>query len=340
VEAEMAAFLPKHAAAGASCVTGIGPVVVRQPRVRDRGAVAKDAGRIRFTPAILPPYARRSRSLEVLIPILYLKGIPTGDFEEALAALLGKDAPGLSPSTIARLKEVWIGEHGRWKKRDLSARRCVYVWADGIHVQARLEDEKQCILVLIGATPEGKKELLSFTDGARESAQDWRELLLDLKKRGLIIAPKLAIADGALGFWKAIGEVSRRHRNSAAGCTRPPTSSINCQRARAKSQARLTGIWMADARKDAEAAFDAFMAEVRKGCRAPDQGSRGAACLLRFSCRALEAPSNLEPHREHVCHRTPSHHPSEGPPLEQDGARDGVQARRGRSENSAPPRRT
>jgi len=223
VEAEVASFLAKHADLktddGRSrlvrhghlpereVMTGIGPVAVRQPRVRDRGADAQDAGRIRFTPSILPPYARRSRSLEVLIPILYLKGISTGDFEEALGALLGKDAPGLSPSTIARLKETWIEEHARWKKRDLSARRYVYVWADGVHVQARLEDEKQCILVLIGATPEGKKELLGFTDGARESAQDWRELLLDLKNRGLAITPKLAIADGALGFWKAIGEV-------------------------------------------------------------------------------------------------------------------------------------
>jgi transposase-like protein len=188
-------------------MTGIGPVAVRQPRVRDRGAVASDDGRIRFTPAILPPYARRSKSLEVLLPILYLKGISTGDFEEALAALLGKDAPGLSASTIARLKAIWIDEHDRWRRRDLSARHYVFVWADGIHLQARLEEEKQCILVMIGATPEGKKELIGFTDGTRESAQDWRELLLDLKARGLAIAPKLAVADGALGFWKALGEV-------------------------------------------------------------------------------------------------------------------------------------
>ena len=139
-------------------MTGIGTVAVRQPRVRDREAVAADPDRIRFTPSILPPYVRRSRSLEVLIPIFTLKGISAGDFEEALAALLGKDAPGLSASTIARLKEVWIDEHARWQKRDLSARRYVYVWADGIHLQARLEDEKQCILVIIGATPEGKKE--------------------------------------------------------------------------------------------------------------------------------------------------------------------------------------
>ena len=123
-----------------------------------------------------------------------------------MAALLGKDAPGLSASTISRLKEMWSEEHDRWRKRDLSARRYVYVWADGIYLQARLDDEKQCILVLIGATAEGRKELLGFTDGARESAQDWRELLPDLKERGLVAPPRLAVADGALGFWKAAGE--------------------------------------------------------------------------------------------------------------------------------------
>ena len=138
-------------------MTGIGPVAARQPRVRDREAAAGDPDRIRFTPAILPPYARRSKSLEMLIPILYLKGISTGDFEEALAALLGKDAPGLSASTVARLKEGWTGNTNAGRSA-ISARRYVYVWADGIHLQARIEDEKQCILVIIGATPEGKKE--------------------------------------------------------------------------------------------------------------------------------------------------------------------------------------
>src|SRR5947207_8569656 len=188
-------------------MTGIGPVGVRQPRVRDRGAAEDDAGRIRFTPAILPPYARRTKSLEVLIPILYLKGISTGDFEEALAALLGKDAGGLSASTIARLKEAWVDEHARWLDRDLSAKHYVYFWVDGIHVQARLEDDAQCLLVIIGATPEGKKELVGLIDGVRESAQSWKELLLDLKRRGLTIGPELAVADGALGFWKALPEV-------------------------------------------------------------------------------------------------------------------------------------
>jgi putative transposase len=242
-------------------MTGIGPVAVRQPRVRDREADAESGERIRFTPAILPPYARRSRSLEVLIPILYLKGISTGDFEEALAALLGKDAPGLSASTIARMREAWTGEHMRWKKRDLSTRRYVYVWADGIHLQVRLEDEKQCILVLIGATPEGKKELLGFTDGARESAQDWRELLLDLKARGLTVAPKLAVADGALGFWKAVGEVWPATREQR--CWVHKTANVlnklpKSQQPKAKRS--LQEIWMAETRADAVTALDAFIA--------------------------------------------------------------------------------
>src|SRR5690242_8394560 len=188
-----------------SSLTGIGPVAVRQPRVRDREAA--EGERIRYSPSIVPPYARRSKSLEVLIPVLYRKGISSGDFEEALAALVGKDAPGLSASTIARLKEVWTEEHAHWQKRDLSAKRYVYCWADGIHLEARLEQQAQCILVIIGATPEGKKELIGFTDGMRESAQSWRDLLLDLKRRGLTTAPQIAVADGALGFWKALGEV-------------------------------------------------------------------------------------------------------------------------------------
>src|ERR1700760_892122 len=222
VEAEVAGFLAKHAELKTDdgrrrvvrhghlpereVMTGIGPVAVRQPRVRDRAAAAGDPGRIRFTPAILPPYLRRSKSIETLLPILYLKGISTGDFSEALAALLGKDAAGLSASAIGRLKDGWLDEHTAWQKRDLSAKRYVYIWADGIHLQARLEDEKQCILVLVGATPEGRKELVGFTDGARESAHDWRDLLLDLKRRGLEAPPRLVIADGALGFWKAAGE--------------------------------------------------------------------------------------------------------------------------------------
>ena len=241
-------------------MTGIGPVAVRQPRVRDREAGADDPERIRLTPMILPPYARRSKSLEMLIPILYLKGISTGDFEEALAALLGKDASGLSASTIARLKDVWVDEHKRWNERDLSAKRYVYVWADGIHLQARLEDDAQCILVVIGATPEGKKELIGFTDGTRESAHDWRTLLLDLKRRGLAIAPELAVADGALGFWKALGEVWPKTREQR--CWVHKTANVlnrlpKSQHAKAKRA--LQAIWMAETKTDADAAFDAFI---------------------------------------------------------------------------------
>jgi transposase-like protein len=208
----------------------------------------------------LPPYARRSKSLDTLIPILYLKGVSTGDFAEALAALLGKDAPGLSASTIARLKDVWSDEHKRWSERNLSSKRYVYVWADGIHLQARLEDDAQCILVIIGATPEGKKELIGFTDGTRESAHDWRALLLDLKRRGLSTAPKIAVADGALGFWKALGEVWPKTREQR--CWVHKTANVLNKLPKSqqpKAKGALQEIWMGETRKDADAAFDAFI---------------------------------------------------------------------------------
>ena len=177
--------------------TGIGPVEVARAKIRDRGA-AGDGERIRFSSAILPLWARRTRSLDALLPVLYLRGISTGDFQEALTALLGKDAPNLSPAVISRLTAEWQGEYERWQKRDLSARRYVYVWADGVFLQARMEDHGECMLVLIGATPEGKKELIGFQVGVRESTQSWRELLIDVKQRGLQIAPEIAVGDGAL----------------------------------------------------------------------------------------------------------------------------------------------
>ncbi len=256
VEAEVAALLSCHAdklTAGGhqrlvrhghlperEIMTGIGPVAVRCPRLRDR--VGEGSERIRFSSAILPPYARRSKSLDVLIPILYLKGVSTGDFEEALIALLGKDAPGLSASTIGRLKEAWSEEHARWSKRDLSAKRYVYCWVDGIHVQARLEDAAQCLLVVIGATPEGKKELVGLIDGVRESGQSWRELLLDLKRRGLAMGPELAVADGALGFWQAVEEVWPQTRGQR--CWVHKTANV---------------LNKAETKKDALLAFDAFV---------------------------------------------------------------------------------
>jgi len=263
-------------------MTGIGPVGVRQPRIRDREA--SEGERIRFNPTILPPYARRTKSLEVLIPILYLKGISTGDFEEALAALVGKDAPGLSASTIARLKEVWTGEHERWQKRDLSVKRYVYFWVDGIHLEARLEDQAQCILVIIGATPEGKKELVGFTDGMRESAQSWRDLLLDLKRRGLAAAPELAVADGALGFWKALGEVWPTTREQR--CWVHKTANVLNKLPKslyAKAKRALQEIWMAATKTDAVTAFNAFAASYgTKYDKAVDCLTKDRDTLLAF----------------------------------------------------------
>jgi transposase-like protein len=194
--------------------TGIGALPVRRPKVRDRATDAPAEEKIRFTSSILPRWARRSRSLDALPPILYLRGVSTGDFQEALTALLGKDAPNLSPGVISRLTASWEEEYDRWRRRDLSARRSVCIWADGVHLQARMEPTAERMLVIIGATPEGKKELIGFQVGVRESAQGWRELLVDLKARGLAAAPELAVGDGALGFWKALDEVypSARHQ--------------------------------------------------------------------------------------------------------------------------------
>ena len=185
--------------------TGVGPVPVRRPKVRDRDPGA--GAPARFTSAILPRWARRTRSLDALLPVLYLRGVSTGDFGEALSALLGRDAPNLSPSVIGRLKESWQDEYDHWQRRDLSVRRYVYVWADGVYLQARMEPVAECMLVVIGAMPEGKKELVGFQVGVRESAQSWRELLVDLKARGLAAAPEIAVGDGAMGFWRALDEV-------------------------------------------------------------------------------------------------------------------------------------
>jgi putative transposase len=197
--------------------TGIGPVPVRRAKLRDRSpdaSAGSDGERITFTSAILPKWARRTKSLDALLPVLYLRGISTGDFQEALTALLGKDAPNLSPSVIGRLKEEWQVEYDRWQRSDLSARRYVYIWADGVYLQARMEDDAACMLVIVGATPEGRKELVGFQVGVRESAQSWRELLVGLRARGLAVTPEIAVGDGALGFWKALDEIfpATRHQ--------------------------------------------------------------------------------------------------------------------------------
>jgi transposase-like protein len=258
--------------------TGIGPVPVRRVKLRDRGAEEEgsNGGRIRFTSALLPRWARRTRSLDALLPILYLRGVSMGDFQEALAALLGRDAPNLSPSAIARLRDEWETDHARWQKRDLSARHYVYLWADGVYLQARMEPQAECLLVLIGATPEGKKELLGFQVGVRESAQSWRELLIDLKARGLAIAPELATGDGALGFWKALEEVSPATRHQR--CTVHKTANILDKLPRSVQPAAkrdLREIWQAPDRATAETAIATFAEKYAA------KYEKAVACLVR-----------------------------------------------------------
>jgi len=241
-----------------SIQTGIGAVRVRRAKLRDRGA--GDAGdKIKFSSSLLPKWSRRSASLDALIPTLYLRGISSGDFQEALAALLGQDAPNLSPSVVSRLKSQWQDEFNSWRKRDLSARHYVYVWADGVYLQARMEPEAECMLVIIGATPEGKKELLGFQTGFRESAQSWGELFADLKARGLAKAPELAIGDGALGFWAALEKLF------------PPTKHQRCwvhktgnvlnklpKSLHSNAKKDIYDIWGAPDRASAEAGMDVF----------------------------------------------------------------------------------
>jgi putative transposase len=238
--------------------TGIGTVSVKVPRVRDRG---EGAEKIRFTSKILLPYLRKAKSIEELLPWLYLKGISTGDFQEALAALLGPNAAGLSSTTISRLKADWWDEYDRWQRRDLSARRFVYIWADGVYFRPRMAEEKQCVLVIIGADEWGRKEIIGLADGYRESTQSWRELLLDLQRRGLTHAPDLAIGDGALGFWNALREVFGATKEQR--CWFHKTGNVlNAmpKSVQAKAKGHLHDIWQAETRVDAEAAFNFFVA--------------------------------------------------------------------------------
>lgn len=302
VEAEVAGYIDQHA----DCVdekghrlvvrnghhhertiqTGLGSVAVKTPRVEDR-RVDEQGHRFHFTSSILPPYLRRTKSIEELIPWLYLKGISTGDFSEALAALLGKDAPGLSASTVVRLKEVWQQEFAAWSKRSLAGKRYAYFWVDGVHFNVRLEDtenQRQCILMVMGATPEGKKELVSVQDGYRESEQSWKELLLDLKARGLEQGPELAIGDGALGFWKAIRQVYGETREQRCWVHKTANVLNDLPKGKQpKAKSMLHDIWMAETKAEVQKAFDLFVETFQaKYAKATECLAKDREVLLTF----------------------------------------------------------
>jgi transposase-like protein len=302
VEAEVAGYIDQHAdhvdEKGHRLVvrnghhrertiqTGLGSVAVKAPRVEDR-RVDEQGRRFHFTSSILPPYLRRTKSLEELIPWLYLKGISTGDFSEALAALLGKDAPGLSASTVVRLKEVWQQEFAAWNKRTLADKRYVYFWVDGIHFNVRLEDtenQRQCILMVMGATPEGKKELVAVQDGYRESEPSWKELLLDLKARGLEQGPQLATGDGALGFWKAIRQVYGETREQRCWVHKTANVLNDLPKGKQpKAKSMLHDIWMAETKAEAAKAFDLFVETFQvKYAKATECLAKDREVLLTF----------------------------------------------------------
>jgi len=237
--------------------TGLGLLEVEQPRVHDR---RPEGEREKFTSKILPPYLRKTRSIEELIPWLYLKGISTGDMNEALQSLLGAECPGLSASTVTTLKKTWEAEFREWNNRSLEGKQYVYVWADGVHFTIRLEEDRQCILVVMGATAEGKKELIAIHDGFRESEQSWKELLLGVKARGLTVDPELATGDGALGFWKALPQVFPKTREQR--CWVHKTANVLDKlpkRIQSGAKELIHQIWMADTRKHADEAFDLFL---------------------------------------------------------------------------------
>jgi len=261
-------------------LTAIGNVEVRVPKVRDRSGAG-----IKFNSALVPPFVRRSQRISAALPWLYLKGISTGDMREALTVLLGDEAKGLSPNVVSRLKSEWATEYAGWMKRDLSASRYVYWWVDGIHTGLRQEnDARQCLLVIVGVTPEGQKELVTIGDGLRESKESWLDVLRDLAARGLGAGPLLAVGDGALGFWAALDEVfpeTRRQRcwvHKTANVLNALPKSLQ-----AKAKADLHEIWMAPTRAQAITAFDHFLKTYgAKYPKATDKLAKDREALLAF----------------------------------------------------------
>jgi putative transposase len=261
-------------------LTSVGPIEVQVPKVRDRSGNG-----VRFNSALVPPYVRRSKRMSAALPWLYLKGISTGDMKEALEVLVGDQAKGLSPAVVSRLKAEWATEYGAFMKRDLSSRQYVYWWADGIYSGVRTEDDaRQCLLVMIGATAEGQKEVITIGDGLRESTESWREVLRDLRDRGLKCGARLAVGDGALGFWGALTEIYPETRHQR--CWMHKTGNVlNAlpKSLQSKAKAGLHEIWMAETRESALTAFDTFVKTYQaKYPNAAEKLTKDREALLAF----------------------------------------------------------
>ena len=242
-------YLPKR-----EIQTGLGEISVCLPKVRDRSGSG-----IKFNSMLVPPYLKRTKAMEEFLPWLYLKGISTGDFQDTLKSFLGQDSPGLSANTISRLKQVWEKEYHDWRKRNLAGKKYVYVWADGVYSNVRMDD-RLCILVIIGSDENGRKELIALSDGYRESEAAWSEILTDLRERGLSESPKLAVGDGSLGFWKAL----RKHwpETKQQRCWVHKTANVLEKMPKGvqpRAKEAIHDIWMAETQKDAENAFDSFL---------------------------------------------------------------------------------
>jgi transposase-like protein len=261
-------------------LSGLGPIEVTQPRVNDR-RVDADGVRFRFTSKILPPYLRKTKAIEDLVPWLYLKGISTGEMGDALVHL-GFDGSGLSATSVVRMTESWQHEYADWSKRGLTGKHYVYVWADGVYFGCRLSDDRPCVLVLMGATADGRKELIAVIDGQRESEASWTAILLDLKDRGMAVAPKLATGDGSLGFWLALAKVFPS--TTQQRCWVHKTANVldklpKAQQAAAK--AMLHEVWMSATKSNAIKAFDRFI--VTYGVKWP----KAADCLAKDRAELL-----------------------------------------------------
>ena len=347
VEAELEAFLEQHRErhdnAGRQAIvrngylperevlSGVGPVSVKVPRVRDRSGEGTT-----FHSALLPPYLRKTKSVDSVLLWLYLKGISTGAFDEALSTLFGGEVKGLSASAIGRLKSAWEDEYVVWQRKALDTQRFVYLWADGVYLNVRLEDAKQCVLVVIGVDEHGFKHFLAIEDGYRESTQSWREVLQGLKSRGLEVPPELAVGDGALGFWTALAQVYPSTR--AQRCWVHKTANV-LNRLPKGTQAKAKEALMAPSREAAQGAFEAFVnslrGEISPGGRVAGKGSRRAVGVLRFPGCALAAYSHDQSDRIELRDGATSHAQDQELSVAQDWAGNGLQACDERSEGLA-----